>query len=236
MKQEIRIQTIGIVHSCFSEKFGVPRQPGLVKSAKGRLELLEPFNREEMVKGLEEFSHVWLQFLFHETLEEGWKPTIRPPRLGGKKRVGVFASRSPHRPNFLGMSVVRLEGIVREKKGLFLELAEVDLLDKTPIVDIKPYLPYSDRVEGASSGYLQPDAVEGEVEFEEEVMQFCKEYRQKTGRNLRTLITEVLAQDPRPASQRKVVREFGMLLWDVNVRWRAEDKTCVVLGCERLGS
>ena len=108
---KITIEPIGIIHSCYPEKFGIPRQPGLVKSAKARLILLEPYNRIEMVKGLAEFSHIWIQFLFHNTVNEGWRATVRPPFLGGKRRVGIFASRSPHRPNHLGISVVRLSGI-----------------------------------------------------------------------------------------------------------------------------
>ncbi len=236
MVAEISFQPIGIVHSCFTEKFGIPRQPGLVKSAGARLEILEPFNREEMFRGLEEFSHIWLQFLFHETIAEGWKPTIRPPWLGGRKRVGVFASRSPHRPNYLGLSVVRLEGIQKEGKSLFLDLAEVDLLDKTPVVDIKPYIPYSDRVENAREGYARPIQTKTEVSFSDGVVRFCEEYEGRRGRNLYGLIRETLEQDPRPASQRTRVREYGVLLWDVNVRWRAEGNSFMVESCEMVCS
>ncbi len=229
----ITLHPIGIIHSCFSEKFGIPRQPGLVKNARARLELLEPCNREEMVKGLDDFSHIWLQFLFHDTIKEGWKPTIRPPWLGGQKRVGIFASRSPHRPNHLGLSVVRLEKIVKEKKNLYLELSGVDLLDKTPVVDIKPYISYSDRVENTADGYVRSSTPEIEVFFSERVLRFCEEYQGRTGRNLQALIREILEQDPRPASQRSKQREYGVLLWDVNIRWRAEGNTFFV---ERCGS
>jgi tRNA-Thr(GGU) m(6)t(6)A37 methyltransferase TsaA len=224
------ITPIGIIHSCYPEKFGIPRQPGLVKSSSGRLELLPPWNREEMIKGLDAFSHIWIQFQFHEAVAEGWRPTLRPPWLGGQKRMGVFASRSPHRPNHLGLSVVRLTGIRKEKKGLFLEIAEIDLLDKTPVIDIKPYIPYSDSVPGASGGFIPPpESVEREVLFTEAAAQTCSEYEQRTGRRLRSLIAETMGQDPRPASQRHQTREYGMALWDVNVRWQAQGERFLVL-------
>lgn len=224
------ISPIGIIHSCYPEKFGIPRQPGLVRSSTGRLELLPPCNREEMVKGLDAFSHIWVQFLFHEVVAEGWRPTVRPPWLGGQKRVGVFASRTPHRPNFLGLSVVRLTGISKEGKGLFLEIAELDLLDKTPVLDIKPYVPYSDSVAGASAGFIPPpESVEREVFFTEAAADFCAAYQQRTGRALRLLIVETLGQDPRPASQRQQMREYGVSLWELNVRWHAQGSRFLVL-------
>jgi tRNA-Thr(GGU) m(6)t(6)A37 methyltransferase TsaA len=217
------LSPIGIVHSCYPEKFGIPRQPGLVRSSSGTLELLPPWNREEMVKGLDAFSHIWVQFIFHEAVADGWRPMVRPPWLGGQKRVGVFASRAPHRPNFLGLSVVRLTAIRREKKGLFLEIAELDLLDQTPVVDIKPYVPYSDSISTASGGFIPPpESVVREVVFTEAAAHSCYVYEQRTGRRLRLLITETLEQDPRPASQRHQVREYGTALWDVNVRWQAD--------------
>ena len=228
------ISPIGIIHSCYPEKFGIPRQSGLVTSSSGRLELLPPWNREEMVKGLDAFSHIWIQFLFHEAVAEGWRPTLRPPWLGGQKRVGVFASRSPHRPNYLGISVVRLTGIRKEKKGLFLEIAEIDLLDKTPVIDIKPYVPYSDSVAEASGGLIPPpDSVMREVVFSEAAKQSCSEYEHQTGRRLRLLIAETLGQDPRPASQRHQIREYGMALWNVNVRWQAHGERFLVLAIEK---
>ncbi len=228
----VTLEPIGVIHSCFSEKFGIPRQPGLVKSATARLELLSPYNREEMVRGLEQFSHVWLQFVFHETIREGWKTTIRPPWLGGQKRVGIFASRSPHRPNHLGISVVRLKKIVNEGSGLYLELSEVDLLNKTPVVDIKPYIAYSDRLPHTYDGYAIPYEICIEVAFTKEVQRFCGEYEARTGRPLLKLAKEVLEQDPRPASQRSKQREYGVLLWDVNIRWLAEGNSFLVTGCE----
>jgi tRNA-Thr(GGU) m(6)t(6)A37 methyltransferase TsaA len=234
LRNIISIAPIGVIHSCYAEKFGIPRQPGLVKSSVGSIELLPPYDREEMVRGLMSFSHIWIGFQFHEAVAEGWRSTVRPPWLGGKKRVGVFASRSPHRPNFLGISAVRLTGVRKEKEGLFLEIAELDLLDKTPVFDIKPYIPFCDSVTGASCGVIPPpQTVAREVVFAEEAAQSCNDYEQQTGRTLRLLITETLGQDPRPASQRRHTREYGMLLWDVNVRWQAHGERFLVLSIRR---
>ncbi|AGF77480.1 putative methyltransferase, YaeB/AF_0241 family [Desulfocapsa sulfexigens DSM 10523] len=221
---EYTIKAIGLVHSCYREKFGIPRQPGLVKSGTGAIELLAPCDREEMFTELDTFSHIWLQFMFHEAIADGWRPTVRPPWLGGQKRVGLFASRTPHRPNFLGLSVVRYHGLRKEKGGLFLDISELDLLHGTPIVDIKPYVPYSDALEDATSGFVQFAKQKMAVQFSSEAEASCKRYQQEKNRNLKSLITEVLEQDPRPASQRGLQREYGMLLWDVNVRWMAEEK------------
>jgi tRNA (adenine37-N6)-methyltransferase len=226
---KVTIEAIGVVHSCYREKFGIPRQPGLVKSAKGAIELLPPCNREEMFKDLESFSHIWLQFQFHEAVTDGWRPTVRPPWLGGQKRVGLFASRSPHRPNFLGMSVVRYLGLRKERDKLFLDISGLDLLHGTPVFDIKPYVPYSDRVEGATSGFVQFSETRIAVSFTPEADAACRCYEEEKGRDLKTLIREVLEQDPRPASQRQKLREYGMVLWEMNVRWLAEEECFTVL-------
>lgn len=231
----VSIQPIGIVRSCFVEKFGTPRQSGLAPSAVAEIELLEPFNREEMVKGLELFSHIWVQFLFHETLAEGWKATVRPPRLGGRRRMGVFATRSPHRPNHLGLSALRLLGVNGGDDGVRLEVGGVDLLDGTPVVDIKPYLPYGDSLDDASAGWLTNDFIKMNVAFQPEPAEFCRLYHLTTGRRLAELIEEILAQDPRPASQRDKKHDFGMMLWDVNVRWKIDKGACVVTACEMAG-
>jgi tRNA-Thr(GGU) m(6)t(6)A37 methyltransferase TsaA len=231
----VRVEPVGIIHSCFTEKFGIPRQPGLVRSAVATLELLQPYNREEMVRGLEGFSHIWLQFLFHQTVGEGWKATVRPPTLGGKKRVGVFSTRSPHRPNHLGLSVVRLERVRATPGKPVLELSGIDLLDGTPVFDIKPYIPYSDRVDAATIGYADGKLSAVEVVLAEQPRLFCAVYRSETGRDLEKLIVEVVRHDPRPASQRGCRAKFGMALWDVNVRWRVgTDGCCIVEQCERF--
>jgi len=232
--ETIIVRPIGLIHSCFTEKFGIPRQSGMVKSATATLELLPPFNREEMVRGLDVFSHIWVHFLFHQTVEEGWRPTVRPPWLGGKKRVGIFATRSPHRPNHMGMSAVKLVDIRREKKRYFLELSGVDFLDQTPVLDIKPYVPFSDSIAGATSGYTKIDKPRIKLKFSEQALQFCTSYEQETGRNIQLLIEEMIRQDPRPASQKGKKSRFGMLLWDVNIRWQVMGLQFEVLGCRRI--
>lgn len=215
----MKVEQIGIIHSCFREKFGIPRQPGMVMAATARLQLLPPYNKAEMVRGLEQFSHVWVQFLFHETLAEGWKSTVRPPWLGGKTRVGVFASRSPHRPNHIGLSAVKLEAVVVEKKTIHLELSGIDFLDQTPVIDIKPYVPYSDCRTEASCGYAHGRQQDVRIEFSQAAEAFCQSYQGETGRNLSQLIMEMIRHDPRPACQKSKKSFFGMLLWDVNIRW-----------------
>lgn len=230
----VKIQPIGIIHSCFTEKFGIPRQPGMVPSATARLELLPPCNRVEMVRGLEQFSHIWVHFLFHRTVAEGWRPTVRPPWLGGQKRVGVFASRSPHRPNHMGLSAVKLEAIVVEKGSIFLDLSGVDFLDQTPVLDIKPYVPYSDRLESVACGYAHGMQPEVSITFDAEALAFCANYERETGRNVVQLIREMICNDPRPASQKKRKSRFGMLLWDVNIRWCVEGAFVRVEECMRI--
>ena len=223
------IEPIGLIHSCYTEKFGIPRQPGLVESATGMIEMLPPCNREEMFRELESFSHIWIQFLFHEAVSDGWRPTVRPPWLGGQKRVGLFATRTPHRPNFIGLSVVRCHGLRKEKDTLYLDISELDLLDGTPVLDIKPYVPYSDKVEDASSGFVQFAENQVVVVFTAEAESACYDYQQTSGRDLKTLIREVLEQDPRPASQRGKHREYGMSLWEMNIRWLAEGSVFTVI-------
>ncbi|MCW9025395.1 MAG: tRNA (N6-threonylcarbamoyladenosine(37)-N6)-methyltransferase TrmO, partial [Gammaproteobacteria bacterium] len=167
-----KFEPVGVVQSCFKEKFGIPRQPGLIAEARASIKILPPYDRDEAFVGLDEFSHIWVLFIFHQCLRDTWKPTVRPPRLGGNKRVGVFASRSTHRPNSVGMSVVKLDNICRDHNGLVLSISGVDLMEGTPVIDIKPYLPYADNITGATGGYA-PAAPECQqhVTFTEQAQQ-----------------------------------------------------------------
>ena len=230
----ITFQPIGIIRSGFIEKFGTPRQPGLVESALSVVELVEPYNRPEMVRGLELFSHIWLQFLFHETRREGWKPTVRPPRLGGTQRVGVLASRSPHRPNHIGLSAVRLHRVSVTAQQVALEIGGADLLDGTPVLDIKPYLGQADCLEEASGGWLPEEGAPMAVEFSPEAAVFCARYEHDTGVQLAAVLRETLGEDPRPASQRGRKHHFGMRFYDVNIRLVCRDAGWLVTSCERV--
>lgn len=233
MNDRVSIEVIGYVSSCFKEKFGTPRQSGLVPAAEARLRLREPYSRREMLRGLEEFSHIWIHFLFHQALEDGWKTTVRPPRLGGDERKGVWATRSPHRPNFIGLSAAELKGI-DFSDGVELLLAGVDLLDGTPVLDIKPYLPSADSIENSSEGWAVAGFDYLEVEFLPEPAGFCSVFEAETGVPLQQLITEILREDPRPASQRSRKESYGMRLYDVNVRWQISGTGCLVQSCEKL--
>ncbi|NQY65973.1 MAG: tRNA (N6-threonylcarbamoyladenosine(37)-N6)-methyltransferase TrmO [Alteromonadaceae bacterium] len=143
---EISFHVIGKVHSPYKEKFAIPRQPGLASCAKGVIELIDQANNIDLVRGLEQFSHLWVLFIFHATQQQGWKPLVRPPRLGGNKKMGVLATRSTFRPNPIGMSVVKLDKVSVENNKVLIHISGLDLLDQTPVIDIKPYLAYSDIV------------------------------------------------------------------------------------------
>ena len=233
MSDHVSIEIIGYISSCFSEKFGTPRQPGLVPLAEARLKIIEPFNRPEMVRGLDGFSHIWVQFLFDKAVADGWKTTVRPPRLGGRVRKGVWATRSPHRPNFIGLSAVALHGIEFEN-GVELILGGVDFLDKTPVIDIKPYLPSSDCLVHAGQGWAEAEFTRLDVTLSEEAATFCKHYETKSGIDLAALIIQVLSTDARPPSQRGRKEHFGTCLFDVNIRWRVDGGRCVVMECELI--
>ena len=224
MPTTLSLQPIGILHSPYKEKFAVPRQPGLVPSARATLELLPPCNDPQTLRDIEQFSHLWLIFQFHECADQGWHPTVRPPRLGGNERVGVFASRSPFRPNGLGLSVVQLLGVQQQGSRLWLELSGVDLVDGTPILDIKPYVPYADSHPQACGGFAPEPPSQMRVEFSEQA-EASIQHAQPRYPQLRSFIAEVLAQDPRPAyrQQAQDEREYGVHLYEFNVRWRVKD-------------
>jgi len=211
------VTPVGIVRSCFKEKFAIPRQPQLAPAARGVLELLPPFDQGDAVEGLEQVSHVWLLFLFHQALEDKPRLKVRPPRLGGNKSMGVFATRATHRPNGIGQSVVRLEGV---EPGRLL-LSGIDLLDGTPVIDIKPYVPYADSIAGASNlmASAAPQAIT--VQWSDDALPQAKTHALRLGEPLAELIEQCLAQDPRPAYQVPAPeRVYGVKFWDVQVRWQ----------------
>jgi tRNA-Thr(GGU) m(6)t(6)A37 methyltransferase TsaA len=217
------LPVIGIIHSCFKEKFGIPRQPGLAPSAKAQLELLKPFNDPAIVEGLEAVSHLWVQFVFHANPTESWRPKVRPPRLGGNQSLGVFATRSPIRPAPLGLSVVKLDAVQQSQDpcSLILHLSGVDFLDGTPVLDIKPYVPYVDSVDEAVNSIAPEPPALVKVHLPDHLQVFCRDYSAQTHLPLLSLIEEVLQQDPKPAYQEPdPERIYGMKLYDLDVRWR----------------
>nr|WP_282571227.1 tRNA (N6-threonylcarbamoyladenosine(37)-N6)-methyltransferase TrmO [Methylonatrum kenyense] len=225
---------IGIVRSCFNDRFGIPRQPGLAPHATAELHFRSPYDVAESLIGLDTCSHIWVQFLFHGTRHRGWRPTVRPPRLGGNRRVGVFASRSPYRPAPVGLSVVALDGVEVGSRGPVLRLRNHDLADGTPVLDIKPYLPWSDSLPDAlpPQGFDASPAPRLKVAFNEESRAVC-ERAAGQGLRLRELIEEVLRQDPRPAyRQRQAGHVHGMCLHGFNVRWQVQDGCAEVVSVQ----
>lgn len=231
---------IALIHSPYKEKFAVPRQPGLVASATAELEILPPYDDINAFSGLEEFSHLWLVFVFHKNnpaaKNQQWSPTVRPPRLGGNKRVGVFATRSPSRPNPIGLSLVQFHGIKKENGKIFLLLSNIDLVDGTPILDIKPYIPYADA---------KPDALAGFAQSEPEALmkiQFSEKAARKIAQclhshpNLQQLISEVLQQDPRPAYKKNKAdsKTYAVHLSDFNISWVNEGLISTVVDIETI--
>lgn len=231
------LRIIGRVHSPYRQKFGIPRQPGLVTAARGSIEMLPPFDDPDAFRGIEGFSHLWVQFLFHQTLEQGWQPLVRPPRLGGREKVGVFASRSPYRPNGLGLSVVAFRGLVQREGAWHLEIAGMDLLHGTPVVDIKPYVPYADALPDARGGFAdEKPRLEQRIRFSADALESLAGL-EEVHPQLRALIEQVLAQDPRPAWYRGQYGEkvFRMRLYDVEVHWRVQPEAVEVLRIAQAG-
>lgn len=209
------VTPIAFVRSCYKEKFATPRQPGLVSVATGEIELIPPFNDPDSVIGLENCSHIWLQFIFHQCTDQGWKAKVRPPRLGGNKKMGVFATRATHRPNAMGMSAVKLDKVITSNSSVVLHVSGLDLIDGTPIIDIKPYIPYSDSITGAVYPFAQDAPSNLKVVFSGNA-----ENALAANPTLKTLITQVLSQDPRPAFHKvDHNRVYGAKLEDKNVTW-----------------
>ncbi|MFZ7239613.1 tRNA (N6-threonylcarbamoyladenosine(37)-N6)-methyltransferase TrmO [Avibacterium avium] len=222
----LTLSPIGIIHTPYKEKFSVPRQPNLVQDGIGTIRLLAPYNQPEAVRGLDQFSHLWLIFQFDKIPTGKWQPTVRPPRLGGNQRVGVFASRATHRPNPLGLSKVELKRIEINQGEVLLHLGSVDLVDGTPIFDIKPYIAYADSEPNANSGFAQqPPEAKLQVIFSEQAQAQLTKCGTKYP-NFSRFITELLEQDPRPAYQQGKTsdRIYGMKLYEFNVRWWVRDE------------
>ena len=227
--ENISITPIAHMKSDFSTKFGIPRQSGLVQQLRSTIVFQPEFRNADALRGIEGFSHLWIIWQFSEAVRTQWSPTVRPPRLGGNTRMGVFATRSPFRPNNLGLSCVKLLGVEETAEfGTVIHVGGADLMDGTPIFDIKPYIPYAD---------CQPDAIGGftdtaadfllEVDFPASLLSLLPETK-------RDAAVQVLSHDPRPSYQRKPGRVYGLTFAGFDIRFTVEDSTLTVVAVEKV--
>lgn len=224
---DVTIQTIARMRSDFATKFGIPRQAGLVEELRSTIVFEPEFRNPEALRGIEDFSHLWIIWQFSEAVRAGWSPTVRPPRLGGNTRMGVFATRSPFRPNSLGLSCVKLLGVEHTKEfGTVLHVGGADLMDGTPIFDIKPYIPYGDAHPDAKGGFTD---TAGDflltVDFPAALISRLPEEK-------RSAAIGVLSHDPRPSYQKNPGRVYGLTFAGHNIRFTVDGSTLTVIGVE----
>lgn len=220
--------TIARIQSDFPTKFGIPRQSGLAKELQSWVKFESEFSNPDVVRGLEQFSHIWLLWEFSEHKGRNWSATVRPPRLGGNERLGVFATRSPFRPNPIGLSLVKLEEIVWNQQGLALRVSGADLMDGTPIYDIKPYLPHLEAVCDANGGFAQKNfAYKLEVVCDKAILQQLPEDKQSA-------LLEILSEDPRPSYHNDPERVYGFRFSDYEIRFVVNDLKLTVLSIDRM--
>ena len=226
--EEMTLKVIAHIHTAFPTKFGIPRQSGLVDSLRGEVVFTPEYRSADAVRGLEDFSHIWLVWQFSGAVRDSWSPTVRPPRLGGNTRMGVFATRSPFRPNPLGLSSVKLEAIEhRPDVGPVLIVRGADLMDGTPIYDIKPYLPYADCHPDAAEGFT------GQTRFHHLQVVFPPELLARVPQDDRDSLTGVLASDPRPSYQHDPERIYGMEFSGLEVHFMVNGEVLTVTGIDR---
>ncbi len=228
-ENERMFHVIARIHTDFPTKFGIPRQSGLIEDLKAEIVFEPEFRNPDALRGIEEFSHIWLIWEFSEAVRKDWSPTVRPPRLGGNKRMGVFATRSPFRPNAIGLSCVTLDSVELDTdRGPVLHVSGADLMDGTPIYDIKPYLPFADSHPEASGGYTDITKEYGlKVMIPEEVLQ-------KVNEKKRNALRAVLAHDPRPSYQNDPDRIYGMEFAGYEVKFRVEEDVLSVTEIELI--
>jgi len=218
---EITFKVIARIKSDFPDKFGIPRQSGLLKNLRSTIVFEPEFRNADALRGLEGFSHLWLLWIFSENVRDTWKPTVRPPRLGGNTRLGVFATRSSFRPNPLAMSCVKIESVNLTGEGApSITVSGADLMDGTPIVDIKPYLPYADSVPEATGGFAEA------VRFKKLEVDFAAEAQvaldEQFPENKKAALIELLSEDPRPAYQRSADRVYGVRFADFEIKFQVQ--------------
>ena len=222
--ENVSIRIIARMHSDFPTKFGIPRQSGLVSSLRSTIVFEPEYRNADALRGLEDFSHLWIIWQFSEAVRTDWSPTVRPPRLGGNTRMGVFATRSPFRPNNLGLSSVKILGLEQTQDlGTVIHVAGADLMDGTPIYDIKPYIPYSDCHADATGGFTDTAGdFLLQVVFPEDLLVLLPEEKRESA-------IGVLSHDPRPSYQRKPDRIYGLNFAGYDIRFRVCEETLTVL-------
>ena len=230
----MKLTKIGIFESCFKELFGIPRQSSLAPSVQGKITLTPPFDRLEMISDLDKFSHLWVIFGFHALKNSHFRTTVRPPRLGGNKKVGVFATRSPYRPNPIGISLLKITKIIKEEKKVSILVSGQDILDQTPVYDIKPYLSSVDCEPKANGGWTDeiPANKLSSIEFSKESLENIHELFQEKEKCLsfQKIIKETLILDPRPGHQRgkKELKTYGFRLLDFDILWSTKNNNFFV--------
>ncbi len=223
------MKIIARIHSEFPEKFGIPRQSGLVPSLKAKIVFEKEYRNPDAVRGLDEFSHLWLIWQFSEAVRDSWSPTVRPPRLGGNKRIGVFATRSPFRPNAIGLSSVKIEKIDFDcENAPVIYVSGADLMDGTPIFDIKPYLAYTDAHIDAVGGFTENVADRRlNVEIDEKLLKNVPD-------EIKSAVLDVLAEDPRPSYQHDSQRVYGLSFSGYEIGFKVDKKTLTVIKLEKV--
>ena len=227
---------IGYIRTPYSQKFGIPRQPALAQAVEGTIHFSGQYNNSDFIRGIEQFSHLWLVFVFHQHAERTASPLVRPPRLGGNQKVGVFASRSSFRPNPLGLSLVTYRHHQVNDGKLELTVAGVDLLDNTPVLDIKPYIPYADSIPNAHAGYAD-DVPRSSLMLsysgsaERQLQAFESQYP-----TLGTLIEVSIGQDPRPAykANQRDDKRYTLRLFDIDIHWHVTNDTATITSLNRI--
>ncbi len=228
MKDNLNFKIIAVIHTDFPDKFGIPRQSGLVKNLKGRIVFEPEFRNPSALKGLDGFSHLWILWKFSRSVTDNWSPTVRPPRLGGNKRVGVFATRSPFRPNPIGLSSVKIERIIENTPdGPVIEVSGADMMDGTPIYDIKPYIPYTDAHSDACGGFSD------EVYGDSLEVFIPKEIENGLDDEFVSSLKEILASDPRPGYKKDSDREYGFDFAGYSIKFIVNENILRVISIEK---
>ena len=225
-------ETIAIVHSCYKDKFAIPRQARLVSASTAAIELIAPYNDIEITRGLEDFSHIWLSFIFHRHVGKGWNTTVKPPRLDGKQRFGVLATRASFRPNPVGLSLVEMDYIEQQGNRLFIHVKGADLLDQTPVIDIKPYVPYTDSIPDARGGFTEQIKEQPlEIIFSEAARQDCTAAVVKYPQ-IKVFIEQLLGLDHRAYYYKKIDKTYSTKVYDYDLKWAIDGHRVTVISLQ----